>query len=42
MLDDEIARQTAVRMAGKISCVDVTLESRGVLKVTEIRILTYL
>ena len=32
-LDDEISRQTAVRMAGKISCVDITLESRGVFKV---------
>ena len=32
-LDDEISRQTPVKMAGKISSVDITLESRGVMKV---------
>ena len=32
-LEDEISRQTAVKMAGKISYVDVTMEARGVLKV---------
>lgn len=32
-LEDEISRQTAVKMGGKISCVDVTVESKGLLKV---------
>ena len=32
-LEDEISRQTPVKMAGKISSLDITLESRGVMKV---------
>ena len=30
---DEISRQTAIKLAGKISSADITLESRGTIKV---------